>query len=170
MRNLLKLRGRNNSNTTNQNRDIGVSVAHGLPCTLSLLDFDIPPLSPDDFNEEPVGSDHTPRYPHSETEIRFFMQQTKVMEALHHIHCGHFIRQRLQPHMTGSISQRENSYRQNTVPPGAKADRSWYVDDYQDQGLILCKDWLDRLPEAVQYDVNNIQGHTFWPAFLHILY
>ena len=137
---------------------------------MSLLDFDIPPLTPDDFDEERHISNTAPDYPHSDTEISFFMQQTRVMEALHHIHCGYFIRQRLQPHMTGSITQRELSYKQNTVPPGSKADRTWYLDDYRDPGLVLCKDWLDHLPDIVQYDVNDIQAHTFWPAFLHILY
>lgn len=156
--------------TNMKNRDVGVGVAHGLPSALSVLDFDVPPLSVEDFNEEPGVPRDLQRYPHSEVEIRFFMHQTRVMEALHHIHRDFFVRQRLHDHMTGSISQREASLKRKAVAPGAKADKEWFPDSYQDEGLLLCRDWLEQLPEVVQYDVDDVRGHRFWPAFLHILY
>ncbi|OIW22563.1 hypothetical protein CONLIGDRAFT_697198 [Coniochaeta ligniaria NRRL 30616] len=152
------------------NRDVFVGVAHGLPSTLSFSEFDVPPLSPEDFDEEPGVQEGLRRYPHSNMEIRFFIEQTRVMEALHHIHRGFFVRQRLHDHMTGSIAQREASCKRKAVAPGAKADQEWYPDSYQDEGLLLCRDWLEQLPDILQYDVDDVRGHKFWPAFLHILY
>ncbi|KAK7416594.1 hypothetical protein QQX98_005065 [Neonectria punicea] len=147
------------------NRDVGVAVAHGLPTMTTLSEFD-------DFNEG-APTPHSPgtkRYGYSETEIMFMIEQTKIAEALHHIHDTYFVKQRLQQSTTGSIMAREEQIARGSMLPGQKSRSLENPDDYQDDGLTLCRIWLRRVPKAVQYNIDDVQGHSFWPAFLHLLY
>ncbi|UPK95757.1 hypothetical protein LCI18_006692 [Fusarium solani-melongenae] len=158
------------------NRDVAVAVSHGLPCIISLSDFDVYPLTTEDFIEEPEVAEHLHRYPYQPIEVAFSIEVIRVAEALHHIHQEHFVTQHLQKPVTGSIAEREANLAslrdlgQSPLPPGEKGVRIGFPDDYNDHGVRLCRDWLDRVPQALKYDVNDIQKHEFWPAFLHILY
>jgi hypothetical protein len=29
---------------------------------------------------------------------------------------------------------------------------------------------MDECPEITRYDVDDVRGHEFWPAFLHVLH
>ncbi|CAK7210310.1 hypothetical protein SEUCBS140593_000790 [Sporothrix eucalyptigena] len=151
------------------NRDVGVAVAHGLPCMLSLDDSDVHPLTPHDFNEDPSGAAGGQWASYSEAEVLFMIEQTRVAEALRHIHNQYFVQQKLQLRLTGSIAAREE---QLMLGPSVPAPHSGGLkpDNYNDAGLRLCREWLANVPAAVQYDVDDVQGHRFWPAFLHILY
>lgn len=149
-----------------QNRDVGVSVAHALPCILDLSDFDVPFVTPEDFVEEPDVAPSLREFPHSDIEIGFFIQVSKLMEALHDIHSNHFVRHRLCAPMAVSIAQRESRVKRQPAAP-EMLDLE-HVDDYKDEGLVLCNRWLQQLPENMQYDTEDIWSHKFWPAFLHI--
>lgn len=155
---------------------MAVAVSHGLPCIISLSDFDVYPLTTEDFIEEPEVAEHLHRYPYQPVEVAFSIEVIRVAEALHHIHQEHFVTQHLQKSMTGSIAEREANLAslrdlgQSPLPAGEKGVRIGFPDDYNDHGIRLCRDWLDRVPQALQYDINDIQKHEFWPAFLHILY
>ncbi|KAK7427362.1 hypothetical protein QQZ08_006131 [Neonectria magnoliae] len=154
------------------NRDVGVAVAHGLPTMTTLSEFDVHPLTPEDFDEG-TPTPHAPgtkQYGYSETEIMFMIEQTKIAEALHHIHDTYFVKQRLQQPTTGSIMAREEQIARGSMLPGQKSRSLENPDDYQDDGLTLCRIWLRRVPKAVQYNIDDVQGHSFWPAFLHLLY
>ncbi|KAL1903153.1 hypothetical protein Sste5346_000437 [Sporothrix stenoceras] len=175
------------------NRDVGVAVAHGLPCMLSLDDSDVHPLTPHDFNEDPTGAAGGQWASYSEAEVLFMIEQTRVAEALRHIHNQYFVQQKLQLRLTGSIAAREEQLgssfsRRSTHHYGSHAGHGTTgdahgvptssmpgpvglrPDNYNDAGLRLCREWLANVPAAVQYDVDDVQGHRFWPAFLHILY
>ncbi|CAK7236366.1 hypothetical protein SBRCBS47491_009613 [Sporothrix bragantina] len=151
------------------NRDVGVAVAHGLPCMLSLDDSDVHPLTPHDFNEDPSGAAGGQWASYSEAEVLFMIEQTRVAEALRHIHNQYFVQQKLQLRLTGSIAAREEQLA-NGPPVPAPHTSGLRPDNYNDAGLRLCREWLANVPAAVQYDVDDVQGHRFWPAFLHILY
>lgn len=154
-----------------QNRDVGVSVAHALPCTLSLSGFDVPFVTPEDFVEEPDVAPPLRRFAHSDIEIGFFIQTSKLLEALHDIHSNHFVRHRLYAPMAVSIAQREARVSRQPAEPGVARTPMLElepVDEYKDEGLALCNRWLQQLPENMQYDTDDIWSHKFWPAFLHI--
>lgn len=178
------------------NRDVGVAVAHSLPCMLSLDDSDVHPLTPHDFNEDPTGAAGGQWASYSEAEVLFMIEQTRVAEALRQIHNQYFVQQKLQLRLTGSIATREEQLDSNFSgrsahhhgPHAGHADHGTAgdthgaassstsgpvglrPDNYNDAGLRLCREWLANVPGAVQYDVDDVQGHRFWPAFLHILY
>jgi hypothetical protein len=130
-------------------------------------DFDVHPLNKEDFVEDLERSGYLLRYPYTDPEVSFMMEQTKVMEAQHHIHSHYFIKQRLQPQMTGSIAEREAFLGSSSVNI---VRRISYPESFRDHGLLLCKQWLKSIPETVKYDVDDVQNHQFWLAFLHILY
>lgn len=147
-----------------------MAVAHGLPCILSLEDFDIPPLSLEDFTEEQDSTSHqTPLQAYTAAEAFFSIEMVKVAEALHHIHSVHYVRRHLQQRMTRSIADRAAVLQHATYPPGIRVV-SGALDTYNDEGIQLCRQWLRQVPIAVKYDVDDIRNHTFWPSFLHILF
>ncbi|KJR80511.1 uncharacterized protein SPSK_10615 [Sporothrix schenckii 1099-18] len=179
------------------NRDVGVAVGHGLPCMISLDDSDVHPLTPHDFNEDPTGAAGGQWASYSEAEVLFMIEQTRVAEAMRHIHNQYFVQQKLQLRLTGSIAAREeqlggsfpgrtNYHDSSTHNQGSHTGHGTTgsqstsaplssvaglrSDNYNDAGLRLCREWLANVPAAVQYDVDDVQGHRFWPAFLHILY
>jgi hypothetical protein len=151
-------------------------VSHGLPCLLSESEFDVHPLTIEDFNEQPDVPVHLQRWAHQDVEIAFSIGVIKVAEALHYIHSAHFVTQHLQRSMTKAIAERESGLAtlvelgQNVPPPGSKGIRPLPLDQYDDDGLKLCRQWLETVPPAVRYSVDDVQNHQFWPAFLHILY
>lgn len=129
-----------------------------------------------DFDEQPGVPVHLQQWPHQFVEIAFSIELIKVAEALHHIHSAHFVTQHLQPSMTKTIAERESGLLtlvklgQSLPPPGTKGIRIKPPDQYDDDGLKLCRQWLQTVPHAVRYNVDDVQNHQFWPAFLHILY
>ncbi|KAF2095552.1 hypothetical protein NA57DRAFT_44441, partial [Rhizodiscina lignyota] len=151
-------------------RDVGVATSHGLPCIISLSEFDVHFLVAEDFSEEPHVPPDQQQYPYSNAEISFFIEQAKIMEMLHLIQSEHITRFRLHSNTIGPIADRQSGGTEMEYPPGVKNIRLDYEDDYHDQSLKLLKQWFETVPEAVRYDVDDIQGHRFWPAFLHILY
>ena len=156
-----------------QNRDIGVSVAHALPSLLKLSDFDVPFVTPEDFVEEPDVAPPLRSYAHPDDEVSFFIQLSKVLEALHDIHSNHFVRHRLCAPMAVSITQREARASRQPSTPGTKApmhELERAEEHYKDEGLVLCILWLQQLPENMRYDTEDIRSHKFWPAFLHIMF
>lgn len=142
-------------------------MAHALPCILNLSSFDVPFVTPEDFVEEPEVAAPLRRFPHSDVEVGFFIQTSKLLEALHDIHSNHFVRHRLCAPMAVSIAQREA---RAAAPPGVRTPmlEAEPADDYKDEGLALCNRWLRQLPETMRYDTEDIWSHKFWPAFLHI--
>lgn len=153
-----------------QNRDVGVAVAHGLPPILWLSNFDVHPLTLQDFVEVPPDSSRTQQSPYSDVEIAFMVEMPKVMEAQHHVHRDHFAKKRLHDQTTGLIAQREAYLASDPLAPTSQKAVGDVADDFKDQGLMLCKRWLEQIPAVIDYDVDDIQGHQFWPAFLHILH
>lgn len=145
-------------------------MAHALPCMLALSGFDVPFVTAEDFNEEPNVAPHLRRYAHTDIEVEFFIEESRVLEALHDIHSNHFVRYRLYAPMAASIAQREARVNRQAIRPGVRAPILERADDYEDEGLALCNRWLQQLPENMQYDIDDIRSHKFWPAFLHILF
>ncbi|KAF5010125.1 hypothetical protein FDECE_3711 [Fusarium decemcellulare] len=158
------------------NRDVAVAASHGLPCIISISDFDVHPLTEDDFNEEPNTAEHLRRHPYEPVEVAFSMEITRIAEALHHIHQAHFVKQHLQKPMTGSIAEREANLAslraggQEPMSSGLEMMKIRSPDDYNDKGIPLCRDWLGRVPQVLKYEMDDIQKHEFWPAFAHILF
>ncbi|KAH6670253.1 fungal-specific transcription factor domain-containing protein [Plectosphaerella plurivora] len=157
------------------NRDAVIAAAHGLPCILSLSDFDVHPLTPEDFDEQNHLPVHLRRWQHTPAEVAFSIEVIKVAETLHHVHTAHFVALHLQPSLSTSISGRESYLRSlshggmDPSPPGISAARIGFP-DYNDLSIQLCRQWMDTCPESVRYDVDDVRGHEFWPAFLHVLH
>lgn len=163
-----------------KNRDAVVASSHGLPCLLSPDEFDVHPLTPDDFNEEPQIHLSLQDRPPKPEETAFSIEVVKVSEALHHIHTLHFVSKQLQLNLTKTIAGRASqldSLEQadagtqavDVIDAGADF-RSALTEKFEDEGLRLCREWLDNLPRVARYDVDDVQNHRFWPGFLHILY
>ena len=152
------------------NRDIGVAVAHGLPCMINMHDFDVHPVTPEDFIEEIGMQADTQAIPYAKQEIVFYIEQTKVMETLRVINEDYYAKDRLQQTTTGLITEREESRRIHPALPGIKVPPIIYQGNYHDRSMALINQWLERTPSIVAYDVDDVQGHQFWPAFLHILF
>ncbi len=148
------------------NRDVGVGVGHGLPCMLTLDGTDVPALTARDFNEDRNGAPGGQWQSYSEAEVYFAIELTRISEGLRHIHDRYFVQPRLHQRLTGSIASRE----QVEARPGTRLAGGLGPDDYEDVGLQLCRAWLANVPPAMQYDVDDVQGHQFWPAFMHLLY
>ncbi|KAH7072088.1 fungal-specific transcription factor domain-containing protein [Paraphoma chrysanthemicola] len=152
------------------NRDVGVAINHGLPCMINLHDSDVHPISYQDFIEEPGKQWDTQSTPYPEQELVFFIEQTKLMEGLHVIVDDHHAKNRLQELTVGLIAEREAAIRYNATLPGVRIAPAGSIGDYQDRSLRLIKEWFQHVPAVVAYDVDDIQGHQFWPGYLHILF
>jgi hypothetical protein len=137
---------------------------------LSLRGSDVHFVEVADFSEEPGVHPAYQQHAYTETEIMFFVEQTKVMEMLHVIHCDNFSRFRLQKTTIGFIADRRRGVQFYRPRPGVRGPSDQSADDYMDRSIILLREWYDNVPEAVRYQVDDVQGHRFWPAFLHILY
>ena len=135
---------------------------------INIRDSDVHPIGSRDFIEELGKQWDTQSIAYSEQEIHFFIEQTKLMEGLHVIVDEHHAKNRLQKSTAGLIAEREAAIRYNASLPGVRMPPSSSVSDYQDLNLRLVRDWLDHVPSVVSYDVDDIQGHQFWPGFLHI--
>lgn len=124
----------------------------------------------EDFDERPDKGLQTPLSSTStDEEIHFMIQHAMVMEAHHHIQRDHFAFHRLHQSMTGTIASRAAALEAISAGSVPRSHRV-YADEIEDPSMILCRQWLDNLPEIMQYDVDNIRGHRFWPSFIHIFY
>lgn len=105
----------------------------------------------------------------------------KISEALHHIHTSHFVEKQLQLSLTKTIAGRASKLALSRQPSagdeaavgvsGAGADLlSAAAGPFEDEGLRLCREWLNNLPQVARYDVDDVKNHRFWLGFLHILY
>ncbi|KAL2209404.1 hypothetical protein CC79DRAFT_1367587 [Sarocladium strictum] len=162
------------------NRDAVVASSHGLPCLLSSDEFDVHPLTPDDFNEEPDVHLSLQTRPPQPDETAYSIEVVKVSEALHHIHSSISLAKQLQSNLTKTITGRTMQLaltKHSGVDAEPFATDSAFADllsaasgDFKDVGLRLCREWLNSLPQVAQYDVDDVQNHRFWPGFLHVLY
>lgn len=146
---------------------MGVATFHGVPCVLRPSDHDVHFLEPSDWVEDESGHQQCSYDP---VEIAFFVEQVKVMEIQHEIHMTSYLRHRLQRTSTGAIGKRQAIEPSFAAPPGIKQPPTVYQDDYNDRSFVLSREWLKQVPDLAWYDVDDIRGHRFWPAFLHMLF
>lgn len=127
------------------------------------------PLTPDDFNEQQILPPNHVTY--STQEVAFMLEQPRVMEIQYYVYTECFAKRRLQQQTTGSILDRERYLESEMISPGSRATcPNDLPDSFRDNGFLLGKRWLGQVPDSLKYDVDDIQGHEFWPAFLHVLY
>lgn len=149
-----------------QIRDATVSTAHDVPLMLNNSDFDVPPLTADDFAEQSGPGSAGQIRPYSTEEISFYIHQARLTESMGAVHTRHWRQNRVDPVSVGSIGSREAVIGSAAVgvPPAAPL---WPgPDDFS----VTAASWYSSLPPELQYNVDDIQGHRFWPAYLHMLF
>jgi hypothetical protein len=137
---------------------------------LSPDSYDVPPLIAEDFIEELGSQPLTQTFPYSQEEISFNIEQAKVCEMLGIAHSAQYYMYRLNPVATGSIAKREAAIKGYNPQLQLFYDRVPYSDETMDGVCRACELWYHNVPLELQYNVDDIQGHRFWPAYLHILF
>ncbi|RFU26064.1 hypothetical protein B7463_g10281, partial [Scytalidium lignicola] len=151
-------------------RDSNVSMAHGLPTMLTLDNYDAHPLTPEDFIEEPGFQHDTQTFPYPLEEVSFYIHQAKISELLGIVHSAQYYMYRLRTETTGSIAKREAAINENNLHFRRNYDQIPYSEETMIECTRVCEEWYCNLPPEIEYDVDDIQGHRFWPAYLHILF
>ncbi|KAH8810614.1 fungal-specific transcription factor domain-containing protein [Xylogone sp. PMI_703] len=151
-------------------RDANVAMAHGLPTMLTLDSHDIHPLAPEDFVEEPGFQYDNQAFPYPQEEVSFYIHQAKVSELLGIVHSAQYHMYKLRTDTTGSIAKREAAINDHNPYFRRYYDPVPYSEDTMIECTRACEEWYCNLPPELQYDVDDIQGHRFWPAYLHILF
>lgn len=149
-----------------QIRDATVSTAHDVPLMLQNSDFDVPPLTADDFCEKPGLSTASQTRPYSKEEISFYIHQARLAESMGAVHTRHWRQNRVDPARVGSIESREIAIASAAVGVPPLVPTWTAADDFS----VTAASWYSSLPTELQYNVDDIQGHRFWPAYLHMLF
>lgn len=137
---------------------------------LSLDNYDIHPLTKEDFIEEVGAQAHTQSIPYTHEEVSFTIEQAKVSELLGVAHTAQYFMYRLHPTVTGSISKRTSALDGYNPQLQFFYEREPYSDETMDGVCRACEQWYQNVPAEMFYDVDDIHGHRFWPAYLHIVF
>lgn len=137
---------------------------------LSLDNYDVHPLTEDDFIEEVGSRPYTQTISYSREEVIFNIEQAKLSEVLGVAHSAQYFMYRLHPSMTGSITKRNAAINGYNPQLRLLYDREPYSDETLDGVCKACEQWYHNVPPEMHYDVDEIQGHRFWPAYLHIIF
>lgn len=150
-----------------QIRDATVATAHGLPLVIRYSEFDVPPLTAEDFiEEEGAFSAISQTYAYSVDEISFYIHHARLSELLGAVHTENYCNNRINRAMAGSITSREAFL---ALEEGQGTHMSTPKLSSDEHGRYAAA-WYANVPPELQYNVDDIQEHRFWPAYLHILF